>query len=87
MQPLTASAEHYQIALIKALAALLPAVPAPPPIPHNALKYGPNVTLSFVLLNQDASLGGYVRSWDIQGAIRGESPRRDRLKRRATPRR
>lgn len=66
------TAEHYQIALIKTLAALFPSVPAPPPIPHNALKYGPNVTLSFVLLNEDAALGEYVRSWDIEGAIRGE---------------
>ena len=68
------TAEHYQIALIKTLAALFPSVPAPPPIPHNALKYGPNVTLSFVLLNENAALGEYVRSWDIEGAIRGEWP-------------
>lgn len=47
--------------------------PSPPnfEIPLRALKYQPNVTLSFVLLNEDASDGGYVRSWDIEGAIRG----------------
>ncbi len=58
--------------MIKALDALFPNVVSPPDIPLKALKYAPNVTLSFVLLNEDASQGSYVRSWDIEGAIRGE---------------
>jgi hypothetical protein len=43
----------------------------PPDIPLRALKYSPNITLSFVLLNEDAAAGSYVRSWDIAGAIKG----------------
>jgi hypothetical protein len=49
---------------------LTPAVT--PELPLRALKYAPNITLSFVLLNEDSSEGSYVRSWDIEGAIRGE---------------
>jgi phosphatidylinositol glycan class S len=44
-----------------------------PEIPLRAIKYQPNVTLSFVLLNEDSAEGGYVRSWDIREAIAGES--------------
>lgn len=59
---------HYKIALINAILSVYP--PRPPEIPLRALKYTPNVTLSFVLLNEDASQGDYVHSWDIEGAIR-----------------
>jgi phosphatidylinositol glycan class S len=45
--------------------------PNPPQLPLRALKYAPSITLSFVLLNEDAAAGSYVRSWDIAGAIRG----------------
>lgn len=51
--------------------ALFPSTP--PEIPLRAIKYQPNVTLSFVLLNEDSAEGGYVRSWDIREAIAGES--------------
>ena len=50
--------------------ALFPSTP--PEIPLRAIKYQPNVTLSFVLLNEDSAEGGYVRSWDIREAIAGE---------------
>lgn len=40
-----------------------------PPIPKRALAYSPNITLSFVVLNEDASDGSYVDSWDINGAL------------------
>ncbi|OWZ74350.1 hypothetical protein AYX14_00290 [Cryptococcus neoformans] len=59
---------HYKIALINAILSVYP--PRPPEIPLRALKYTPNVTLSFVLLNEDATQGDYVHSWDIEGAIR-----------------
>jgi phosphatidylinositol glycan class S len=52
------------------LMALVPSVP--PDIPLRAIKYQPNITLSFVLLNEDSAEGGYVRSWDIREAIAGE---------------
>lgn len=45
--------------------------PRPPEIPLRALKYTPNITLSFVLLNEDATQGDYVHSWDIEGTIKG----------------
>lgn len=51
--------------------ALFPSTP--PEIPLRAIKYQPNVTLSFVLLNEDSTEGSYVRSWDIREAIAGES--------------
>ncbi|KAK8844094.1 hypothetical protein IAR55_006888 [Kwoniella newhampshirensis] len=60
--------QHYKIAIINSLLGLYP--PDPPEIPLRALKYSPNITLSFVLLNEDSSEGSYVRSWDIEGAIR-----------------
>lgn len=44
-----------------------------PELPLRAIKYQPNITLSFVLLNEDSAEGGYVRSWDIQEAIEGRS--------------
>lgn len=44
-----------------------------PELPLRAIKYQPNVTLSFVLLNEDSAEGGYVKSWDIREAIKGES--------------
>ncbi|WWC63970.1 uncharacterized protein I303_106576 [Kwoniella dejecticola CBS 10117] len=59
--------QHYKIALINSILSLYPA--DPPAIPLRALKYSPNITLSFVLLNEDSSAGSYVRSWDIDGAI------------------
>jgi phosphatidylinositol glycan class S len=65
--------EHYQIALITSLMGLHLTRPTPPELPLRALKYSPNITLSFVLLNEDAAEGSYVRSWDIQGALRGRS--------------
>lgn len=63
--------EHYKIALINSLLALYPS--EPPQIPLRALKYSPNITLSFVLLNEDSTDGSYVRSWDIDSAVRGMS--------------
>ncbi|GFZ47102.1 hypothetical protein JCM24511_04844 [Saitozyma sp. JCM 24511] len=65
---LTDGAEHYKIAIINSLLGLYPS--DPPEIPLRALKYSPNITLSFVLLNEDSADGSYVRSWDIEGAIR-----------------
>ncbi len=65
-----ATLEHYRIALIRGIMALFPTQPSE--IPLRALKYSPNITLSFVLLNEDTREGSYVRSWDIEGAIRGE---------------
>ncbi|WVQ81496.1 hypothetical protein IAT38_003620 [Cryptococcus sp. DSM 104549] len=59
---------HYKIALINGILSVFP--PNPPEIPLRALKYTPNITLSFVLLNEDASEGSYARSWDIEAAIR-----------------
>lgn len=53
------------------LMALVPS--RPPEIPLRAIKYQPNITLSFVLLNEDSAEGGYVRSWDIREAIAGGS--------------
>jgi phosphatidylinositol glycan class S len=66
---MTDGAEHYKIAIINSLLGLYPS--DPPEIPLRALKYSPNITLSFVLLNEDSADGSYVRSWDIEGAIRG----------------
>jgi phosphatidylinositol glycan class S len=48
----------------------------PPEIPLRAIKYSPNVTLSFVLLNEDAAEGKYAQGWDIEAAIRGRPCRR-----------
>ncbi|WVF65478.1 hypothetical protein IAT40_000206 [Kwoniella sp. CBS 6097] len=59
--------QHYKIALINSILSLFP--DQPPSIPLRALKYSPNITLSFVLLNEDASDGSYVRRWDIKEAI------------------
>ncbi|WWC91140.1 uncharacterized protein L201_006081 [Kwoniella dendrophila CBS 6074] len=59
--------QHYKIALINSILSLYPA--DPPTIPLRALKYSPNITLSFVLLNEDSSEGSYVRSWDIDTAV------------------
>ena len=61
--------ESLMAALIKHLTDTFPSQPSD--IPLRALKYSPNITLSFVLLNEDASEGSYVRSWDIEAAIRG----------------
>lgn len=52
----------------------MPIYPSPPEIPRRALKYQPNITLSFVLLNEDSTEGGYVRDWEIQEAIKGAHP-------------
>lgn len=62
-------AEHYKIALINGIHNLLPA--HLPGIPTRALAYSPNITLSFVLLNEDATAGSFVDGWDVEGAIRG----------------
>ncbi|WRT69116.1 uncharacterized protein IL334_006100 [Kwoniella shivajii] len=59
--------QHYKIALINSLLSLYPA--QPPMIPLRSLKYSPNITLSFVLLNEDSSQGSYARSWSIESAI------------------
>jgi phosphatidylinositol glycan class S len=56
--------------IVKALGLIFPAVRTPPEIPRRALTYGPNISLSFVLLNEDSSQGSYVRSWDIENAIK-----------------
>jgi phosphatidylinositol glycan class S len=61
--------EHYKIAVINSILGLYPS--DLPEIPLRALKYSPNITLSFVLLNENSAEGNYVRSWDIEGAIRG----------------
>lgn len=61
--------EHYVMTIDKAIRLLFPPHILIPDIPHRALKYSPNVTLSFVLLNEDASLGGHVRNWEIERAI------------------
>ncbi|WVW79431.1 hypothetical protein I302_101400 [Kwoniella bestiolae CBS 10118] len=60
--------QHYKIAMINSLLSLYP--PDPPTIPLRALKYSPNITLSFVLLNEDSTEGSYVRSWEIDNAIK-----------------
>ncbi|RXK39002.1 hypothetical protein M231_03732 [Tremella mesenterica] len=60
--------QHLKIALINSILSLFPSTP--PDIPLRALKYSPNITLSFVLLNEDSSEGSYVRSWEIDSAIR-----------------
>jgi hypothetical protein len=39
---------------------------------YRALAYSPNITLSFVLLNEDSSLGGWVNQWEIDEALNGE---------------
>ena len=65
--------EHLKIALINSILSLFPSAPAP--LPLRALKYSPNITLSFVLVNEDSAEGSYVRAWDIEGAIRGMSLR------------
>ncbi|WVQ93157.1 hypothetical protein IAU59_000221 [Kwoniella sp. CBS 9459] len=59
--------QHYKIAMINSILSLFP--DQPPTIPLKALKYSPNITLSFVLLNEDASEGSYVRNWDIKEAV------------------
>ncbi|ODO04810.1 hypothetical protein I350_05420 [Cryptococcus amylolentus CBS 6273] len=59
---------HYKIALINSILSVFP--PNPPDLPLRALKYTPNITLSFVLLNEDATEGSYVRGWDIDQAIK-----------------
>lgn len=65
------SKEHLKLAITDAILGLYPS--QPPEIPLRAIKYSPNVTLSFVLLNEDAAEGGYVQGWDIEAAIRGLS--------------
>ncbi|WOO81447.1 GPI transamidase component PIG-S [Vanrija pseudolonga] len=59
---------HYKIALINGIHNLLP--PHLPGIPVRALAYRPNITLSFVLVNEDAADGSYVSGWDVEGALR-----------------
>lgn len=43
-----------------------------PPISPRAIKSARNVTLSFVLLNEDASLGAGMENWEIENALHGE---------------
>lgn len=43
-----------------------------PNIANRALAYSPNITLSFVVVNEDAADGSFVDGWDIEGALRGE---------------
>ncbi|TXT13700.1 hypothetical protein VHUM_01067 [Vanrija humicola] len=59
---------HYKIALINGIHNLLPA--HLPGVPVRALAYRPNITLSFVLLNEDAADGSYVSGWDVEQALR-----------------
>ncbi|KAL1411135.1 GPI transamidase component [Vanrija albida] len=59
---------HYKIALINGIHNLLPA--HLPGVPVRALAYRPNITLSFVLLNEDAADGSYVSGWDVEAALR-----------------
>lgn len=59
---------HLKIAAINGIHNLLPA--NLPTVPNRALAYQPNVTLSFVVLNEDASEGSYVDGWDVEAAIR-----------------
>lgn len=59
---------HLKIAAINGIHNLLPA--HLPTVPNRALAYQPNVTLSFVVLNEDASEGSYVDGWDVEAAIR-----------------
>ena len=61
--------EHVRIGLVNALLAAYP--PVVPDVPLRALRYSPNITLSFVLLNEDAADGSYVQSWEIENALRG----------------
>ena len=60
------------MALSDGILALFPPHRVPPEIPLRALKYAPNITLSFVALNEDATDGNYVRGWDIENAITSE---------------
>ncbi|KAL7422966.1 GPI transamidase component [Cryptotrichosporon argae] len=59
--------QHYKIAISRALLDLSPHYEHN--VPLRALAYAPNVTLSFVLLNEDAAAGSYVRAWDVERAI------------------
>lgn len=63
------SADHYKLAMTHSLLSLFPN--QYPELPLRAIKYQPNITLSFVLLNEDSAEGGYVKSWDIREAIEG----------------
>jgi hypothetical protein len=52
-----------------ALSVLVPS--QPPKRSTKAIKYSQSVTLSFSLLNEDASLGGGIDDWEIERAIEG----------------
>jgi hypothetical protein len=43
----------------------------PGDLPSHALKYTPDVRLSFVLLNEDSTTGGFT-DWEISRAINGK---------------
>lgn len=58
---------HYKIALVNGINGLLPT--HLPEIPKRALAYSPNITLSFVVLNEDATDGSFVDNWDIEAAL------------------
>lgn len=47
-----------------------------PALANRALAYSPNITLSFVVLNEDATDGAFVDAWDIDGALRSKHTRR-----------
>ncbi len=38
---------------------------------HRAIGFSPNITLSFVLLNEDSSAGGYASDWPVVQALEG----------------
>lgn len=40
---------------------------------HRVVKYSPRLRLAFSLLNEDASSGGGVFSWEVKDSIDGES--------------
>ncbi|GMK57143.1 hypothetical protein CspeluHIS016_0309830 [Cutaneotrichosporon spelunceum] len=58
---------HYKIALVNAIHNLLPA--HLPSLANRALAYRPNITLSFVVVNEDATDGAFVDGWDIDNAL------------------
>ena len=64
---------HLKMTVSNAIVALFPPYRTPASVPLRALKYAPNITLSFVVLNEDSTSGSYVQSWDVSSAIKGLS--------------
>lgn len=60
---------HSKIALVNGIKRILPE--HIPEITNRALAYTPNITLSFVVLNEDGGDGSFVSGWDIEEAIKG----------------